>query len=87
MSLRKSVLSIELTEVVVNELVSSHLNSNAHTCRAGVLEMTCWMCKECMEVVVNAIGPPTWRCPECGMEIPEGFPIDNEYTIDTEEEA
>ena len=48
--------------------------------------MTCSSCKEQMDVVINAIGPPTWVCVECGAEIPEGFPIVNEYISCEEEE-
>jgi|TARA_Y100000310_G_scaffold340955_1_gene438493 hypothetical protein len=31
-----------------------------------------------MEIKVHDIGLPTWTCPKCGDEIPEGYPIDAE---------
>lgn len=40
--------------------------------------MTCPTCKELIEIVIHGVRPPTWQCPDCGKEIPEGVPIDLE---------
>jgi len=35
-------------------------------------------CKEVMVVTEHEDGPPTFVCQECGYEVPEGWPIQNQ---------